>query len=124
MIDDSEITNIADGWVKYSLTEKRGDDTFFWAWERLHDLVYKEPEEAWRIIERLPQIDTSDFMLASVAAGPVEDLLCYHGERFVDRIETLGLRDRLWRRLLGAVWKSTTPETVWKRIKVVAGPSF
>ena len=46
-----------------------------WAWDKLNDLIETEPMEAWEIV-RLMVAHAPDYgTLASVAAGPVEDLL-------------------------------------------------
>ena len=87
-------------------------------------LVLDDPELAWPIIEEILHIDSSDRMLAIVAAGPVEDLLAHHGAAFIERIEKLAGREPIFRKMLGGVWRSKISEDVWKRLKAVAGPDF
>lgn len=48
--------------------------------------------------------DGSDPLLANVAAGPLEDLLCRSPDRFIDRVEQQALRDPKFARCLTAVW--------------------
>jgi hypothetical protein len=103
--------------------EKKGS-RYFWAFLKLYDLVHDEPDLAWPIIKEILHIDSSDAMLAYVAAGPIEDLLAQHGTAFIERIEELAGRDPIFRKALGAVWRSKIPEDVWKRLKAVAGPDF
>lgn len=96
----------------------------YWAFSRLDELVRSDPEVAWNVIGVIYQLDSTDQILANLAAGPVEDLLVYHGDRFIDRVETLAKSDAIFRKLLGAVWQNEIPESVWKRVRAVAGPSF
>jgi hypothetical protein len=117
---------IAQDWVKLYLpsTAKKERSDYFWAFEKLSDLVRKEPEAAWTIIEVIRKLDSSDLILANLAAGPVEAILARHGEKFIERIEVLARQDPVFRKLLGAVWQNKISDHVWRRLKAVAGPSF
>lgn len=119
--------SIAGDWIKYHYLPKREmtSSPLFAAWERLNDLVREEPEGALRIIKEIVRLDQSEWILANVAAGPVEDLLCYHGPQLIERIEELARRDPTVKKMLGAVWpRNDMSDKVWKRLKAVAGPSF
>ena len=50
----------------------------FWAWDAVDSLVHKQPEQAWILILKLVELSNDDGMLATVAAGPLEDLLGSH----------------------------------------------
>ena len=50
--------------------------------------------------------------------------LALHGTEFIERIEQLGSRDPIFRKLLGAVWQNNIPDDIWRRLKAVAGPSL
>lgn len=122
---DQEIRALAEAGIEWQLLDrKRGNDPKFWAWQRLHELVWSEPEEAWKVIEAIRQANGSDLIIANLAAGPLEDLLATHGEQFIERVETLSRRDAQFRRLLGGVWRSSISEKVWTRLRAVAGPPF
>lgn len=122
----AEAVNIAGDWIKYHRLPKRDAESgpFFDAWVGLNDLVRNDPEEAWRIIQEIVRLDQTDLILANIAAGPVEDLLSCHGPQFIDRIEELARRDAAVKKMLGAVWRHGMAEDTWKRLKLVAGPSF
>jgi hypothetical protein len=122
---DADIPRIVEAWTRFARSPKANEhNDDFWAVVRLHDFIRNDPESAWQIIETIRTSDPSDHVLANLAAGPVEDLLVHHGERFIDRIETLSRQDPQFRKLLGAVWQSAIPESVWARVKAVAGPSW
>ena len=124
-LDRDEMREIAGAWIAlHQLPEaspKREDK--FWSFERLSDLTHDDPEAAWNIIQMIRQ-EGSDHILSILAAGPVEDLLVHHGDRFVDRIEALAEHDAQFRKLLGAVWQNSMSPEIWKRIRAVAGPSW
>ena len=121
-----ENASIADAWIKYQYLSGRERETsaLFDAWLRLNDLTRDEPETAWPIIQEMWSLDQSDFILANIAAGPVEDLLRIHGPGFIGRVEQLAKRDPVFRKLLGAVWRAGMAKGVWERLKAVAGPTF
>jgi hypothetical protein len=99
-------------------------DKNFWAFTALSDLCETNPDSCWELIEEIRSSDGSDVILANLAAGPLEDLLVYHGGRFIERIEELARNDGQYRKLLGAMWQNEIPDDVWERVKRVAGPSF
>ena len=124
-LDDSEIRSLSEAWIDHELlSEEAVNETTFWAWERLDELVETEPEEAWRVIEAIRHTNGTDLILGNLGAGPLEDLLAKHGDQFIDRVEDLARRDAQFRKLLGAVWQNTISEKAWSRIRAVAGPSF
>ncbi|MGB6372257.1 MAG: DUF6869 domain-containing protein [Methylocella sp.] len=113
-------------WIKlhYLPNNERERSHLFSAYEKLHELVRNDPETAWHFLQKMWKLDTTDQMLANIAAGPLEDLLRYHGERLIDRIEEMTQSDPVFKKMLGAVWRNTIPDDVWNRVKAVAGPSF
>jgi len=116
---------IAEAWVDlHRLPEDSPEQQGkFWSFERLWELVHDDSEAAWNIIQIIRQ-EESDLILSNLAAGPLEDLLVAHGDRFIDRVETLAERDAQFRRLLAATWQNSMPPQLWKRIKAVAGSSW
>ncbi|MFZ0494401.1 MAG: DUF6869 domain-containing protein [Methylocella sp.] len=118
--------DIPDMWIKlhYLPNNERERSHLFSAYEKLHELVRNDPETAWHFLQKMWKLDTTDQMLANIAAGPLEDLLRYHGERLIDRIEEMTQSDPVFKKMLGAVWRNTIPDDVWNRVKAVAGPSF
>jgi hypothetical protein len=89
-LDETEMREIAQTWIQFHYlsegsTERNG---LFWAYERLDDLVKENPEEAWKVIEVIRRSDRGDMIQSNLAAGPLEDLLCEHGDLFIDRIES------------------------------------
>ena len=62
----------------HHFAENREED--WWAWQEVTDLVTQCPEkEGWEITLALIEKAPSKKALAYVAAGPLEDLMSYHG---------------------------------------------
>jgi hypothetical protein len=119
--------DIAGTWIRYtSLPSEQQDENnpLFWAVETLYHIVENDPENAWKVIRIMTKAGSTDFLLACIAAGPLEDLLKRHGKRFIDRIEQEAASDPVFKKILGAVWQNAIPDDVWNRVKAVAGPSF
>jgi hypothetical protein len=131
--------NIAATWIAYqvwsatrpprdssrrrALSEFRDEDAEadrhgFWAWEAVSTLVRERPEEAWLMILSLVELSPDERTLASVAAGPLEDLLGFRPYEFIDRVEYQSRTDAKFRRCLSGVWGwSSIPEDVQVRMR-------
>lgn len=96
----------------------------FWAFAKLYSLCDEVPDQGFAIIEEIMRIDSSDIILANIAAGPMESLLAQHGQKFIDKIEQLAAADSQFRKMLGAMWQHNIEENIWTRVKRVAGPTF
>jgi hypothetical protein len=66
-------------------------------------------EEAWPVIVHLIDAAPNDEALMDVAAGPLEDALIWHPDRFGDRILGRARLDQKWRDALDGVW-------LWDRV--------
>jgi hypothetical protein len=95
----------------------------FWAVTKLDDLAYSEPSLAWSLILELVQEPLPATAFACVAAGPLEDLIEYHGPEVIEWVEREAEVNPRFRQLLGGVWKSSTAE-VWARIERVRGEAW
>lgn len=83
------------------------DGLYFWAVEAIWKLLDRDPEETWtRILEMLRRSD-GDAMIASVAAGPLDDFIVRYGWPFLDRIEKEAGTNPKFRRALVGVWGET-----------------
>jgi hypothetical protein len=80
-------------------------------------------EELWQGILEVLSRNPSETVLGMLAAGPLEDLIHYHGPAYVEAIELEARRNPSFRHLLGGVWESSTPE-VWHRIESARGDSW
>jgi len=125
-MSETELQKVAETWITlYYLPEDPQErQENFWAFNKLADLCYNDPESCWKVIHLIRQLDGSDIILANLAAGPLEDLLVQHGSNFIDRIEALAKHDQQFKKLLGAVWQRDIPDNIWQRVRAVAAPSW
>jgi hypothetical protein len=94
-----------------------------WAWNKLDRLLRALPERAWPILLRAIELAPTDTAVDVIAAGPLEDLLCLHGEAFIERIEKQAKADPRFRFALGGVWQNSIPEPIWRRVtRITGGP--
>jgi hypothetical protein len=84
----------------------------------------EDPEVAWQAILAMSRQALTDQQTTVLAAGPLEDLLAYHGPAFIDRVEKEARVDRAFRHLLGGVWRSSIAEAVWRRMEAIRGPAW
>ena len=119
-MDQNELASLADDWIKYWHAPKSSPER-----ERyvdatdLYDLEYNEPETLWLLILEIHQRDRSGPIQQVLSAGPLENLLAMHGDRFIDRVEMEGRKDPSFAKLLGGVWQNNMTDTVWKRVHAV-----
>ncbi|MFI5460228.1 MAG: DUF6869 domain-containing protein [Isosphaerales bacterium] len=88
-------------WLSYA---ESGDEDFFWADEALACLIDEDPSLAWTIILDLVHLAPSEGAFDVAAAGPLEDLIAWHGQEMIDLIEQRVQGDEVLRKALSRVW--------------------
>ena len=107
-------------WLRYQhRNDPPDDDPDFWSFEKLDDLIWKEPEEAWLVILEILRRDTSTPIMEILSAGPLEDLLVRHGDDFIERVEAEALSNKDFASLLGGVWQNAMSDELYVRVKRV-----
>ncbi|MET0028322.1 MAG: DUF6869 domain-containing protein [Candidatus Thiodiazotropha sp.] len=122
-MDDSEIQNWAEAYVEAQQAHGLNTDhPKWWAIEKFMDIGGGDtaPEDSLKAILAILKLDPSDKVIAVLAAGPLEDLIENAGQQVIEEIEIQARKNLGFRRLLGGVWESGTPE-VWKRILTCRG---
>lgn len=124
-MEDSEIKKWAESYIRYyDLSDNRnGDESDYWASELFTNSEIEVAELHWKVINLIIKKSSEQSVIGSLAAGPLEDLIQYHGSRFIDRIESEARKNPLFRHLLGGVWKSGSSE-IWSRIEKARNNSF
>ena len=82
-------------------------------------MTHESPDEAWDFILSTLTQDSSPKILRMLSAGPLEDLLAYHGHLIIDRAEAEARRNPLFAKLLGGVWQNIMPDDIWTRVQAV-----
>ena len=105
MLDGQVMPNpLVDDWIGYCAAGSDVSDPRFAAWEKVDDLVRRDPESGWSLILELITAAADDKILANVAAGPLEDLLSRDADRFLEKVELEARRDPKFRRCLTGLW--------------------
>jgi hypothetical protein len=116
-----ELSLLASAWVAYWRSEEgTGErEQLNWATAREWDLVRHAPEDAWQLILAILACDNAPEIQEVLSAGPLEDLLAYHGPTFIERVERQARTDPEFAALLGGVWQNAMSEEVWARVQAV-----
>jgi hypothetical protein len=95
-------------------------DLNWWAEETFQKLVHTDPEAAWELVLQVIENTDNVDVLGILAAGPLEDLVNYHGPQFIERIEQRAAADDTFREMLSGVYVSSTPD-VHRRVEKATG---
>jgi len=111
---DSNIDDFIDAWI--IATESRGKKNQ-WTLSEIDDWIAdREFKRLWSFVQKTYSKNVSDDVLNSLAAGPLEDLLVYAGEEFIEEIELLAKTDLKLKQLLRGVWQNSMKDSVWQAI--------
>jgi hypothetical protein len=78
------------------------------------------PAHQWQFI--LAAIaHASDEELSHIAAGPVEHLLGWHGENYIDKVEERAEADPKFAKMLEGVWRYRMTDEMWERVEALKG---
>lgn len=115
MFQSLPIPKLLDEWLEWCSNpngDSIGHSEFSW-------IVENEPEKGWLAILAALQDPRQEFGLGNLAAGPIEDLLSFHGNDFIERVETEAKINPKFAWLLGGVWQHTMTDEIWSRIQSV-----
>lgn len=112
------MNNLKEKWIEYTHTN---DKALFEAWEALNDLVFKKPQQAWKVILDILEQTESDEIIGNLAAGPLEDILSEHGDVFIDEVEIQARQNPKFTKLVLGVYQGGMSDNVWSRIQVLQG---
>ena len=120
-----------DHWEKLSLSDWK-EFALHWLAEIRGDVYSNEAEDAvvamnftahprlqWQFILLAVSLAQSDKELGSIAAGPIEHLLGWYGEDFINLVEEQAGTDEKFARTLTGVWKYKMTDEVWSRLNVL-----
>ena len=115
-----ELNNLANNWIRYHYVPRESPEAEATAWATdLYDLEYHDPEALWLLVLDIHGRDQSALVQQVLSAGPVENLLAKHGERFIDRVEAAARKDPKFAKLLGGLWKNSMTDEIWNRVQAV-----
>ena len=115
------ISEVAQAWIEmwsYEVNDPERDK-FDWVVDFEYEATHEKPELGLRLILEVLEKDKSNHILEVLSAGPLEDLLAYHGEKIIEVIENEARRNKQFAKLLGGVWQNAMPNHVWERVQKV-----
>jgi hypothetical protein len=118
-VTGDERNQLARAWIALQTTPQHAPEynSLFWSFEQTYDLVRENPVEAWNLILTIWSLDQSLSTKQSLSRGPIEELLCFHGNYIIPRIERQAKADPSFATLLGGVGQNTMPDSIWNRLQ-------
>jgi len=118
----SRLENLARAWVeRYEIIGRLGSGDnaakiLFWAYEEVDRICEDAPKRALLLIEEILHITNNEFVLANLAAGPLETLLARHGNAVISEVEERAAVDSRFRSLLVNVMQNLMDDELWQRV--------
>lgn len=83
--------------------------------EWLHDA----PDKALAFMCTVLQSTQDTATVSFLAAGPLEDLLCIHGEAILDTVRTLAHEHDEFRVLVSGVWRNSMSKVLYQKVRAI-----
>ena len=124
MVEPLSISQLIDEWLQWATWQSDPinagkDSSHLIGWSEFNWVAQEHPEHAWQAILATVADARAKPYLGTLAAGPMEDLLCYHGNKFIERVEAEAKSNPEFAWVLGGVWQSTMAENIWQRVQSV-----
>jgi hypothetical protein len=113
---DPSISDLASAYVAYLQSK---DEALQWSSFEVLDLCLEGPwDRLWQLVQALALLpdEPDPVVLATIAAGPLEDLLAKAGPEYISAVESLALTTPRAARMLTGVWRSSIAPDVWDRV--------
>ncbi len=92
-----------------------------WAIDIFIDLPDQNPELLWSLIQDIINIENDENLLANLAAGPIEDLMCVYGEEIIERVKKEAKENIKFKQCIQGVWLDSNDTTAFKQFYEAAG---
>lgn len=83
-------------------------------------MAMERPEDCWEVMLFIFRQTTDERTLANLAAGPIEDLLVFHGEKVINWVGLEAQRDPKFRAILSGVWRNAMHAETWDKLQSFA----
>ena len=95
-MDDEDLARAYLEHYRRGLEHERGvDEETFQGWVDVHQVLRKDPEKAWKIVLKLVELAMDDDgALAYIGAGPLEDLVTWYPNPYLDVAEAEAIHNR------------------------------
>lgn len=116
------MAELVDGWIANAQAD-RDKDAHQWAWNVSMRLCEFYPDLALALIVAVLERGVSNEVRDLLAAGPLEDLLGFHGPAVIDEVERLARESPILRDTLQGVAQFMMSDEIWSRVVAVRGPA-
>ncbi len=84
-----DIENIAKNWIEAQCfdVDEVGYKERSWAVDKCIEMAISDPDNLFEIVKAVFEANSSQKILESLGAGPLEDLMVYHGNLYISIIE-------------------------------------
>lgn len=109
---------LVEAWMDFCSSKDKPSEEHrnYWAYETIDRLCDEEPEKCLALIIAICSSTNNEFILANVAAGPLEDLLVRNGDRVLDQLELWAQQDHKNRSVLASVWRNNIDDELWASV--------
>jgi len=110
--------DVAAAWISLQRSEQESVDAtdLSWAADEINIAAVSDPDYCWLLICEILSQSKNEWILANLAAGPIEAMLSLHGKAVIGRVESLAQANPHFRQALGGVWNSAVESNVWSRV--------
>lgn len=115
---------LAEQWVHHVLDINKGietgsdQDLYFNATIILDELCKKNVDEAWSVITEIFENNANkEIVMDNLAAGPLEDLLVYHGAEVINLVKKYCGSHSSFKEVVSGVWRNRIDLVVWDELQ-------
>lgn len=105
--------DLVGAWIAHH--EAASPDTA-WADDKLTELARRQPLAAWSCILDIYGEAENPRVVGDLSAGPLEELLVFHGGAIIHRLEQEAKRDPRFLILLDGIWQNAIDDDTWARV--------
>lgn len=118
----AELDAVAEGWIRYQLAaEGSTEQADHWnSVSTAFEIRAGDPNLLWQLILAIHSRNQSDDVRCVLSAGPLEDLLAWHGSSFIEVIEQQANLDPGFGSLMHGVYRRSMSDDIWRRVTDIA----
>jgi hypothetical protein len=117
-LDDDDWSNFARDWV-HQLRDGQREGERDWGESVTMMNFTARPEHQWKFILAAVGHATTDDELGHIAAGLIEHLLGWHGEKYISAFEKQAASDPKFAKTITGVWNYMMTDDVWNRVQSI-----
>ncbi len=117
-LKESELDDFIKNWFSEINSDLEVDESPFGGKVVLMNFLASD-EFQWKFISRSFELAYDSEHLTTLAAGPVEHLLGFHGGKWIDAIEKESSENDNFAWMMTNVWQNKMTDEVWGRVKKI-----